>query len=532
MPYFKSKSGMSSVTRLNDTGLGGLSSLGDSLNAEFYETEPAVVLDVILDDTHPIIKQNKIDVANFPDNYKNQTPTKNDLDCTWIGRALVRMCFSQQGMAREKLSWALPLDASGVVEYPLVNEVVIVVKYFDTLYYTKRLNLKGFVNNDANFKIEKVYGINSGNPINGPTSLTTNKEFKNSDSIGGLGEYFLYNNKIRRLRKFEGDTAIESRFGQSIRFSAYDNIRDNDQSSYIDYKGDKSINPSFINSGGGNPMLLIRNRQRKISTDSPQTVHPKLPPIPVISEAEKNVGGIVSEDINHDGSSIHMTSGMTVSKWTTTVYKSIFADGKEEQPLYSPAQCSEFVFPTLNNDQIVINSDRLVFSSRFAETFHFSKKRYGIVTDAEYTVDAHDQIVLTTNNKTVINSPVIYLGQYDETNEPVILGQTGVDWLYDLCNWLLAHTHWYNHSHPDAQGGSVGNSDSDITQLSVQQQQLILLRDSLHKLLSRRVFVTGGGHALGADGVMPVGFNGSTPITINTATGAGVPGGFKGVNRR
>jgi hypothetical protein len=198
-------------------------------------------------------------------------------------------------------------------------------------------------------------------------------------------------------------------------------------------------------------------------------------------------------------------------------------------------QSSQFVYPTLSGDQIVINTDRLILSSRFGETFHYSNKKYGVVTDSEYTVDAHDQVVITTNNKTVINSPAIYLGQYGETNEPAILGQTAVDWLYDLCNWLLDHTHWYNHTHPDNDNGgngNVGNADKNTTQIPVEQQQLKLLRDNLHKMLSRRVFMTGGGYALGADGVMPKGFNGTTPVTINTANGDGVPGDFKGANRR
>ena len=533
MAYFKTKTGNSSNSTINDTGLGSIGNSSAQRLSEFYEMEPAVVLDVILDESHPILNRQKVDVPSFPDNYKGVTPNVKDVDCTWVGRALVRMCFSQQGVPQQNLNWAIPLDVTGVVEYPLVNEVVLVVKYFDNLYYTKRLNFRGFINNDASYTLEKVYGINNGTSLFGPKSLLTNKKYSSSDYIGSLGTYFLTNDKIRRLKKFEGDTSIESRFGQSIRFASYDNNRLNDQGTYIDYRGDRTLNSPDI--GGGNPMILIRNRQRKIAGDKPLIVHPKLPPIPAITEVEKNVGGVMQEDINHDGSSIHITSGLTTTKWNTTVYKSMFGEGKEEQPLYSPKQCSQFAYPTLNNDQIVINSDRLVLSSRFGESFHYSKKRYGIVTDDEYTVDAHDQIVLTTNNKTVINSPAIYLGQYGETNEPAILGQTGVDWLYDLCNWLLEHTHWYNHTHPDSDSGGhseVGNSKSNITQLSVQQQQLVLLRDNLHRMLSRRVFITGGGYANGANGIMPTGFNGTPPVVINTANGSGVPGDFKGANRR
>ena len=555
MSYFTNKSGVGSYSKLNDTGLGSLGGSGVGIIPEFYEMEPAIVLDVILNENHPVLKSKKLDISSFPDNYKDTTPSSTDADCTWIGRVLVRQCFSQQAMAKEKLNWAIPLDVTGIVEYPLINETVIVVKYFGNLYYTKRLNFRGFVNNSGDYKLEKVYGINTGSGVFGPKSLLTNKKNENSDYIGSLGSYFLTNNKIRRLRKYEGDTSIESRFGQSIRFAAYDDLRDNDKSKYVDYKADKSLNPK-LDAGGGNPMILIRNRQRKLASDDANPVHPKLPPIPKISEVEKNVGGLISEDINHDGSSIYMTSGLTKSTWRTTVYKSMFAHGPEEQPVYSPTNSSEFKYPVLNGDQIVINTDRLILSSRFGETFHYSKKRYGVVTDSEYTVDAQDQVVITTNNKTVINSPVIYLGQYGETNEPALLGQTSVDWLYDLCNWLLDHVHWYNHIHPDRDDlnnnnannennnnknnknnnrvhRETGNADKNVTQISVQKKQLELLRGNLHKLMSRRVFMTGGGYAPGVNGRLPVGYDGTaTPIKINNATGAGVPGDFKGSNRR
>ena len=151
-------------------------------------------------------------------------------------------------------------------------------------------------------------------------------------------------------------------------------------------------------------------------------------------------------------------------------------------------------------DQIVINSDRIVISAKANEMFQYSKKRMAFVTDSEYTVDAQDQIVITTNNKTVINSPAIYLGEYNQTGEPVLLGQTTVNWLYELCNWLLAHTHWYKHSHPDAQGGTVGQPNPLQTQTTVQFAALTVLRDNLQACLSRRVFVVGGGYAPGEDG--------------------------------
>ena len=82
---------------------------------------------------------------------------------------------------------------------------------------------------------------------------------------------------------------------------------------------------------------------------------------------------------------------------------------------------TSFKFPKLLGDQIVINSDRIIISAKKNEMFQYSKKRMSFVTDDEFTVDAQNQIVINTNNKTVLNSPAIYLGEYNQTNEPVLL---------------------------------------------------------------------------------------------------------------
>lgn len=529
MAYWKETSSIGNNSKIHTPGIGGQILSSNSMS-EFYELEEALVLDVIYDENHPEIKN--LVPEQWPDNFKGEIADKKDKNFTYIGRIKFRLLNSQKNIPKEILSWAKPLHCSGVVEIPLLNEVVIVVKYRNEWFYHRRLNVNGIINSNANFDIEKTEGNTSGNRQNdisnenkkivnvtGPVSYTGPKSIKTGNHRGVLGEYYLQNNKIRTVKKYEGDTAIESRHGQSIRFSAYDSNRQNDvgDSRYPDY------------AGCGNPMILIRNRQRPLGNDKGSTsLHPKLNPIPIISPSEKNAGGQISEDINNDGSSIHITSGKTESQWKTTVYKKIFSREGEEQSLYSPEGCTDFSMPLLNGDQIVIQTDRIIFSSRFGETLHYSKKRYSVVTDSEFTVDSDDQIVLTTNDKIALNSPVIYLGQYDQTNEPAMLGQTTVNWLYDLCEWLKGHVHYYKHSHPDA-----GEATPEKTQLSVQMKQLEALQKNLSTLLSRRVFLTGGGFAPGADGVSPTGTDStSSPTKINVATGEGVPGGFKGKNRR
>lgn len=485
---------------------------GSEVNSnEFYEMEPAVVLDIILDENHKIFEdkeRTKLDYDRIPSDVEGVKPDKNDVDYSWIGRALVRMVYTQQKVEKEQLVWAYPMD-SNISEYPLINETVIVTKYLGQVYYTKKLNCLNYVNSNEQFGLEQLIGGFSSGTQHGNRELNDpNKDFQGPTSKarhdggygfeGVVGRYFWINKNIRAVKRFEGDLTFESRFGQSIRFSAYDNKRENDigLEEYKDYHA-KIDNPfTGVQTGGGNPMIIIRNRQRPILGEGKQyKAHEKLPAA-IGTKVEKNVGGYIEEDINNDGSTVAITSGMTITKWATSCYKQMFETGKEEQPAFSPSNSSVFKYPVLNGDQIIINSDRIILSARNAELFQYSKKRFGIVTDSEFTVDAHDQIVLTTNKKTVINSPAIYLGEYDETGEPALLGQTTVSWLYALCNWLLNHTHWYKHSHVDA-----GAESPSQTQLPVQTQQLIRLRDVLHTLLSKRVFVTGGGYAPGQDGV-------------------------------
>ena len=523
----------------------------------------AVVVDIILDDNHPFLGKNQNDPRSYPAptikyqqipvNYNTAVPNPSDTDFSYIGRAKIRILSLEKQTDVEKLPWAIPLDTT-ITQYPLINEQVLVVKLGDNYYYTKPLSKYNFVGTNGDFVTEKSASDTAQSAIpylkpKDKESYVSHPAFVNINQTGFFGNYFIINPYIRSVKKYEGDTAIESRFGQSIRFSAYDENRLTDKnikdSSYI---LDKNLFKKSAAGGYGNPKITIRNRQRNIAKDIDLQIHPKLPKISKIDPSEKNYGGQIEEDINHDGSTIEISSGSTLSKWKTTVYKSIFGvteDTKptEEQTRFNPANSTNFVMPSLNGDQVVVNTDRLVLSSRFAETLHFSKKRYAVVTDSEYTVDANDQVVITTNRLTCLNSPQIFLGQYAETNEPAMLGQTTVDWLYDLCNWLLDHVHWYHHVHPhphtheDAGAISAQNTNDanpDQTQIPVQQITLRLLRDNLHKTLSRRVFLTGGGYAPGSDGVKPAGSGAECrdPVKINTVTGEGVVGDFKGRNRR
>ena len=145
----------------------------------------------------------------------------------------------------------------------------------------------------------------------------------------------------------------------------------------------------------------------------------------------------------------------------------------------------------------------------------------------EFTVDAHQQMVLTTNTKIVLNSPAIYLGEYDETDEPVLLGQTTVNLIWDLIELFKQHVHKHDHSHTNA-GAPSPKMTQEPTDPLVQQATALQVR--LKSLLSRRVYVTGGGFAPGTNGASII--EGTPPIKIDVGSGAGAPGGFNGESHR
>jgi len=523
MAYWKDSP--SNTRPLDSFGLATSHNVSRGGNREFYELEFGVVLDIVLDLSHPIYtethdSQHAIDADRWPVDLNGNRAKDDDPDLSWIGRALVRPVVSGKIVGKDQLIWAYPAE-NNFSEYPLLQETVVLFEQNGKTYYSRKLNHRNWPNNNLDFTVEGETSGHLNTVLFSKALLTGRLESKtdwkgDSGYHGYAGQYFWANPKIRTVHRFEGDLLIESRHGSELIMKAFDKNRSNDAGDpkYSDYKD------------GGNPMIILRNRQRPLLKVG-QTLSLKNSPNPATVSGtieEKNVGGYLDENINHDGSSIYITSGLTISEWVTTCFKRMFHDKKDEEVVQFRGP-SSFVYPVLNGDQVVINSDRLILSARYGETFHYSKKRYSIVTDNEYTVDAHQQMVLTTNTKIVLNSPAIYLGEYDNTNEPALLGQTTVNWLYELCNWLLEHTHWYKHSHEDA-----GTESPSQTQTPVQMQQLIALRDRLHKLMSRRVYVTGGGLASGQDGAnIP---DGPSPVKIDIGTGAGAPGGFSGKNYR
>jgi hypothetical protein len=439
----------------------------------FYELEEAVVLDVILDSNHPAV-QYSINPETWPPNIDGSEPTSKNLDYSWIGRIRFRFLNSQQNEEKVTLGWAFPMENTGIVEYPLMNEIVIVGKYRDQYFYTRKINVNSTVNASADFSAERTSGATDKN-INEysgdgeyPGPISKMNYDGGNDYEGVLGNYFKFNPKIRGLKPYEGDTILQSRFGSSIRFGAYDNNRNNDAGlgEYSD--------------GGGNPMVLIRNRQAPIKLNDGFTGK-----------------GYTFEDINKDGSSIHITSGKTVSGFSPTTTTGMVNVTKGVP------------FPKLDGDQVVINSDRLVFSSKANEMLFFSKKMIGMTTDQILSLNSFGNTTITSNKGIIaLNASKIYLNFNTEgpNDQPVLLGRTTVLWMYALCDWMLLSvntqiqtlTALISHFHMTKVGPTTPAMPPAMVMWAEQMQSLYAsqisltaLRSQLSSLLSSRVFLGG-----------------------------------------
>jgi hypothetical protein len=448
----------------------------------FYELEEAVVLDVVMDENHPLVKNNAVLVGAMPPNIDGSEVQEGTEDYGRIGCIKFRFLNSERNKKKEQLNWAYPIECTGITEWPLMNETVIVGVYLGKFYYSRKLNFNSIINSNASFITERVVGKVDENineytekPYEGPRSQLN--YYGGPNYTGVLGQYFKFNPKIRGLKRYEGDTILESRFGSSVRFGAYDDNRTND-SGLNDYSD-----------GGGNPMILIRNRQAPIKNPEGQTAR-----------------GYTREDINKDGSSIHITSGKTISKFAPETKNAIISGNKPVQ------------LPKFDGDQIVINSDRLVFSSKSNEMFFFSKKKIGMTSDDTISISCPNTLTLTSLKVATINSPQIFLGDHAKIYEPALLGRSTVAWMYAMCDWMLLNvntqiqilTTLISFATPGTGHSHIGNMGKptpifppsvvaplalwaeQLQSLQASQISLLALRSQLSELMSSRVFVSGG----------------------------------------
>ena len=291
-----------------------------------------IVVDVILDDSHKRI-QSKGDATK-------ELYTEKEVDI--VGCAIIRPLGDNTSNENSLFEY-YPLNPS-IIDIPLVGETVEIYKLGSGRYYRRLHSININSGNASKDKNKITYSETEKQKGGGDYSVvsqtgTTNSSAGNDRSTL-LGEYF-EPQQVNKLKYYEGDSIIQSRYGQSIRFSAFNN-EDNKFS----------------------PTIILRNRQNDESLD-------KLKP-----------GDITEEDVNKDGSIIAITS----DKYKIPFQPGLIDDGGstnfQTEPIYAELP-DEYV----GNDQILINSERLIFSAKSQETLFFSKGNYSIISDGNLSMD-------------------------------------------------------------------------------------------------------------------------------------------------
>lgn len=292
-----------------------------------------------------------------------------------------------------KLPLIPPMDSMDI-DIPLIGETVELIKIGNLVYY-RRIN-SGFLNtgnafedyNKVNYPIVEKAN-NTANSYNKTSQTGIVNSSDSGDRDTQIGEYF-EESQINKLLLYEGDKVIQSRFGQSIRFSGYNNS-ENEFS----------------------PTILIRNRQNDVS----------------INELE--VGDLIEEDINRDGSSIVLSSG----QYKMNFQPGIVDDGGNSNFESKPDNFDDYPSELVGTDQILINSDRIILSSKSSEMVFYSKGNWGFISDGKMSIDNgkegaalnfNGDVRMTTNdNDTYIlgGSGNIFLNT-EETTEPLVRGET------------------------------------------------------------------------------------------------------------
>lgn len=149
-----------------------------------------------------------------------------DTNANLIGRIKFRF-YNDAGKTLSSLDWAYPL-ISNIRTYPLLHETVLIFDVYGRYYYLNSINASNYINNNS------LTGVTSAVKVNQEKNNVQQYQSTQSDGIPlhesdaieedggtGLGDYFENENtNVPILLPNEGDTIIQGRFGNCIRFTS------------------------------------------------------------------------------------------------------------------------------------------------------------------------------------------------------------------------------------------------------------------------------------------------------------------------
>tara|TARA_R110000868_G_scaffold17175_2_gene75793 strand:+ start:2278 stop:3513 length:1236 start_codon:yes stop_codon:yes gene_type:complete len=378
-------------------------------------------------------------LGEFFDDGKTKNPEYNSP--ADVGKIDFEMLYTGLNLRRaNKVSKSAFPIFSFIKQYPIIGEVVYIVSgpsdglndnyknqklfYYPPFSLWNAVNHNAFPNMDQYSEFLKYYSQQPG--YQGSTDAAQAKL--------PLGVYFQENPKVKSLKPFEGDSLIEGRFGQSIRFGSSNPSRgDNDTWSIGVLQNDYQ----------GKPITIITNGQGKPSVKNSDLFSPTV------------------EDVSRDDSSIYLTSGQPLRTLNVSDIRS-----------------KKYEFPYRGN-QALICSDRVMMFSKKENVLIFSKKEIGISANSTISIYSSDQVV--------VNSNKILLGD-ELASEQAMLGTTFTIQLKRLLENLVSAASYLQDastSNPGTTAVKARIAGKQIKQAS--QDMLTYLNEELH--LSKTTYI-------------------------------------------
>lgn len=347
----------------------------DQINGLKGQMVAARVTDIVLDENHP--------------KFKNVGE--------WNGIGAIYYQFVNQSGTTSETSYALPYDSQQKT-YPLVNEIVLLFSLPNqqigqntanqSYFYLKPLGVWNHPHHDAYPNL-----VNSNNPLQSQDYKSTDQgivrqvtdgstEVELNSPINPSQNTFVEKANIHPLMPYMGDSLLEGRHGQSIRFGST-------------AKSQSEIKNNWSSTGNnGDPIIILRNGQPTNVSDR---------------------GWIpITEDISQDLSSIYLTSYQKIP----------FSIANENFISYTTPPTTPAQF---TNPQIIFNSDRIILNAKSDSILISGQNSVGLSSNGSINLESTSEINIA--------SKLTRLGGKNAT-QSVLRGDETIEYLKILINEL------------------------------------------------------------------------------------------------
>jgi len=340
--------------------------------------------------------QGKIVAARVTDIVLDENHKHYELVGQWNGIGAIFYEIVNKSGTKSVLNFALPYD-SQLKTYPLINEIVLLISLpnqsmglvssNESYFYMSPLGIWNHPHHDAYPNVldglndeeqQRDYQATSQGSIRQVKDGSTEIDLNSSNPSQNT---FVEKVDIHPLMPFMGDSLLEGRHGQSLRFG-----------STAKSKSEKKNN--WSDSGeNGDPITILRNGQPSKVSDE---------------------GWIpITENIKNDLSSIYLTS----------TQKLPFSLSNENFVSYTTPP----IFPSqFNHPQITLNSDRIILNAKTDSILISGEKSVGISSNSSINIEAK-QIYLDGTD--------IRLGNKN-ASQSMLKGDDTVEYLKILINEL------------------------------------------------------------------------------------------------